>query len=169
MWTLYDWLSFLCLPGEIALLMNRPRAATVVACGPLKCVKLDRPRFERVLGPCSDILKRNIEQYNSFVSLSVWAWHSDLPFLYCRALFSYFFCLSRMLQHPHDPRDPSQDHFNTSACHCFLFLIYFILCICTQEIGFVLYEWKSFDVRHSSEGCFTTWSYNPNTNSWNIM
>lgn len=58
-------------PGEIALLMNRPRAATVVACGPLKCVKLDRPRFERVLGPCSDILKRNIEQYNSFVSLSV--------------------------------------------------------------------------------------------------
>lgn len=58
--------------GEIALLMNRPRAATVVARGPLKCVKLDRPRFERVLGPCSDILKRNIQQYNSFVSLSVW-------------------------------------------------------------------------------------------------
>lgn len=57
--------------GEIALLMNRPRAATVVSCGPLKCVKLDRPRFERVLGPCSDILQRNIEQYNSFVSLSV--------------------------------------------------------------------------------------------------
>ena len=28
-------------------------------------------RFERVLGPCSDILKRNIQQYNSFVSLSV--------------------------------------------------------------------------------------------------
>lgn len=62
----------LCSPGEIALLMNRPRAATVVARGPLKCVKLDRPRFERVLGPCSDILKRNIQQYNSFVSLSVW-------------------------------------------------------------------------------------------------
>ena len=59
--------------GEIALLMNRPRAATVVARGPLKCVKLDRPRFERVLGPCSDILKRNIQQYNSFVSLSVWS------------------------------------------------------------------------------------------------
>ncbi|TRY88628.1 hypothetical protein DNTS_028842 [Danionella cerebrum] len=57
--------------SEIALLMNRPRAATVVARGPLKCVKLDRPRFERVLGPCSDILKRNIQQYNSFVSLSV--------------------------------------------------------------------------------------------------
>ncbi|XP_066250097.1 cAMP-dependent protein kinase type I regulatory subunit isoform X2 [Euwallacea similis] len=57
--------------GEIALLLDRPRAATVVACGPLKCVKLDRARFERVLGPCADILKRNISQYNSFVSLSV--------------------------------------------------------------------------------------------------
>ncbi|GAB0090277.1 cAMP-dependent protein kinase type I regulatory subunit [Sergentomyia squamirostris] len=57
--------------GEIALLLDRPRAATVMARGPLKCVKLDRARFERVLGPCGDILKRNISQYNSFVSLSV--------------------------------------------------------------------------------------------------
>lgn len=57
--------------GEIALLLDRPRAATVTAQGPLKCVKLDRGRFERVLGPCSEILKRNIQQYNSFVSLSV--------------------------------------------------------------------------------------------------
>lgn len=30
--------------GEIALLLDRPRAATVVACGPLKCVRLDRAR-----------------------------------------------------------------------------------------------------------------------------
>jgi len=57
--------------GEIALLLDRPRAATVVANSVLKCVKLDRTRFERVLGPCSDILKRNISQYSSFVSLSV--------------------------------------------------------------------------------------------------
>ncbi|XP_060534714.1 cAMP-dependent protein kinase type I regulatory subunit isoform X1 [Cylas formicarius] len=57
--------------GEIALLLDRPRAATVVASGSLKCVKLDRARFERVLGPCAEILKRNITQYNSFVSLSV--------------------------------------------------------------------------------------------------
>merc|ERR1712212_657376 len=57
--------------GEIALMLDSPRAATVTAQGPLKCVKLDRARFERVLGPCSDILKRNIQQYNSFVSLSV--------------------------------------------------------------------------------------------------
>ncbi|XP_055376754.1 cAMP-dependent protein kinase type I regulatory subunit-like [Condylostylus longicornis] len=57
--------------GEIALLLDRPRAATVIAKDHLKCVKLDRARFERVLGPCSEILKRNITQYNSFVSLSV--------------------------------------------------------------------------------------------------
>jgi len=57
--------------GEIALLLDRPRAATVVARSVLKCVKLDRPRFERVLGECSEILKRNISQYNSYVSLSV--------------------------------------------------------------------------------------------------
>jgi len=55
--------------GEIALVMNRPRAATVVASGHLKCVKLDRARFERVMGLCVDILRRNIQQYNSFVSL----------------------------------------------------------------------------------------------------
>ncbi|XP_072167875.1 cAMP-dependent protein kinase regulatory subunit-like [Diadema setosum] len=57
--------------GEIALLLDRPRAATVVARGPLKCVRLDRLRFERVLGPCQEILKRNISSYNSFVQLSV--------------------------------------------------------------------------------------------------
>jgi len=55
--------------GEIALMLDRPRAATVTAQGQLKCVKLDRARFERVLGPCSDILKRNIAQYNSFIKL----------------------------------------------------------------------------------------------------
>ena len=63
--------NFFSPTGEIALLLDRPRAATVVARGPLKCVKLDRARFERVLGPCGDILKRNIGQYNSYVSLSV--------------------------------------------------------------------------------------------------
>ncbi|KAI1301794.1 cAMP-dependent protein kinase regulatory subunit [Halotydeus destructor] len=57
--------------GEIALLLDRPRAATVIANGPLKCVKLDRARFERLLGPCGDILKRNLEHYNSLISLSV--------------------------------------------------------------------------------------------------
>ena len=47
---LSDWFSFLfvcflVVIGEIALLLDRPRAATVVARGPLKCVKLDRARY----------------------------------------------------------------------------------------------------------------------------
>jgi cAMP-dependent protein kinase regulator len=57
--------------GEIALLLDRPRAATVKAKGPLRCIKLDRARFERILGPCADILKRNMTHYNSLISLSV--------------------------------------------------------------------------------------------------
>ncbi len=107
------WFPSICVStGEIALLMNRPRAATVVARGPLKCVKLDRPRFERVLGPCSDILKRNIQQYNSFVSLSVWGALGS--FLYCRvhqcksALFSYF-------MHFPTPRCPFTSVFSLSV------------------------------------------------------
>uniref|UniRef100_A0A915EN48 Cyclic nucleotide-binding domain-containing protein n=1 Tax=Ditylenchus dipsaci TaxID=166011 RepID=A0A915EN48_9BILA len=47
--------------GEIALLLDRPRAATVVAKTPLKCAKLDRARFERVMGPCKEILNETLE------------------------------------------------------------------------------------------------------------
>jgi len=57
--------------GEITLLLNRPRAATVKAVGVLDCVKLDRGRFERVLGPCIDILKRNMANYNTYISQAV--------------------------------------------------------------------------------------------------
>eukprot|EP01094_Clydonella_sp_ATCC50884_P012680 TRINITY_DN22983_c0_g1_i1.p2 TRINITY_DN22983_c0_g1~~TRINITY_DN22983_c0_g1_i1.p2 ORF type:complete len:391 (+),score=154.05 TRINITY_DN22983_c0_g1_i1:187-1359(+) len=53
--------------GEIALLTNRPRAASVIAESRLKCVKLDRDRFNRVLGPCEDILLRNMEMYKQYV------------------------------------------------------------------------------------------------------
>jgi len=55
--------------GEIALLLDRPRAATVVAKTPLKCVKMDRARFERVMGPVREILKRDVSNYNSYVKL----------------------------------------------------------------------------------------------------
>uniref|UniRef100_A0A1I8E9N4 cAMP-dependent protein kinase regulatory subunit n=1 Tax=Wuchereria bancrofti TaxID=6293 RepID=A0A1I8E9N4_WUCBA len=53
----------------IALLLDRPRAATVIAKTPLKCVKLDRARFERVMGPVREILKRDVSNYNSYVKL----------------------------------------------------------------------------------------------------
>ncbi|OQV17083.1 cAMP-dependent protein kinase type I-alpha regulatory subunit [Hypsibius exemplaris] len=56
--------------GEIALILDKPRAATVRAeGGVLKCVRLDRPRFERILGPLKEILTRNIKQYNTLVEL----------------------------------------------------------------------------------------------------
>lgn len=61
-------MNLICL-GEISLILDRPRAATVVAATPLRCVRLDRKRFERVLGPCCDMLKRNIYKYKSYVQL----------------------------------------------------------------------------------------------------
>jgi len=57
--------------GEVALLTNRPRAATVIAAGPTKCVQLDREAFNRLLGPCEDILRRNMEMYNRFMSTGI--------------------------------------------------------------------------------------------------
>lgn len=51
--------------GEMAILLDRPRAATVIAETALKCVRLDRAKFERLLGNCTDILKRNMKQYTS--------------------------------------------------------------------------------------------------------
>eukprot|EP00041_Stephanoeca_diplocostata_P013149 m.227417 g.227417 ORF g.227417 m.227417 type:complete len:303 (-) comp19241_c0_seq2:143-1051(-) len=57
--------------GEIALLTNEPRKATVTAKGEATiCAKLDRGRFERVLGPCEEILRRNMENYKQFTGKS---------------------------------------------------------------------------------------------------
>lgn len=52
--------------GEIALLKDEPRAATVTASGDVKLTCLDKERFERVIGPVADILKRNMENYTKF-------------------------------------------------------------------------------------------------------
>ncbi|KAI9912008.1 hypothetical protein PsorP6_009217 [Peronosclerospora sorghi] len=54
--------------GEIALLTTRPRQATVTAQGKVKCLTLDRKTFKRVMGPLEDILKRNIDKYNSILA-----------------------------------------------------------------------------------------------------
>jgi cAMP-dependent protein kinase regulator len=53
--------------GEIALMTNKPRQATVKAQGSLKVLALERATFTRVLGSMEDILKRNMEKYNSYV------------------------------------------------------------------------------------------------------
>eukprot|EP00123_Amoebidium_parasiticum_P013631 comp22068_c2_seq1/m.32138 comp22068_c2_seq1/g.32138 ORF comp22068_c2_seq1/g.32138 comp22068_c2_seq1/m.32138 type:complete len:355 (-) comp22068_c2_seq1:787-1851(-) len=49
--------------GEIALLTDQPRAATVTAVGQVKCLVLSKQAFIRLLGPCTDILKRNVNTY----------------------------------------------------------------------------------------------------------
>lgn len=49
--------------GELALLTNKPRAASIYAVGDVKCAFLDVGAFERLLGPCKDIMSRNIDHY----------------------------------------------------------------------------------------------------------
>lgn len=52
--------------GEIALINNSPRAATVKAVGDVKLVSLNRAAFIRLLGPIMDILKRNMDEYKKY-------------------------------------------------------------------------------------------------------
>jgi cAMP-dependent protein kinase regulator len=47
-------------------LKGEPRAANIVAVGPLKLISLDRNSFKRLLGPIEEILKRNSEQYAKY-------------------------------------------------------------------------------------------------------
>ena len=49
--------------GELALIMKKPRVASVYAIGRATCAVLDVAAFERLLGPCVEILKRNINVY----------------------------------------------------------------------------------------------------------
>ncbi|KAI9135981.1 camp-dependent protein kinase regulatory subunit, partial [Paraphysoderma sedebokerense] len=50
--------------GELALLNDKPRMATVRPVnGKLKCATLGKKAFTRLLGPLTDILKRNGERY----------------------------------------------------------------------------------------------------------
>lgn len=49
--------------GELALVTNKPRAASAYASGEVKCLVMDVQAFERLLGPCKEIMKRNISHY----------------------------------------------------------------------------------------------------------
>jgi len=50
--------------GEVALVTKNPRSASVFADGgEVKCACLNVDAFERLLGPCMDIMKRNIAHY----------------------------------------------------------------------------------------------------------
>ncbi|KAI9030036.1 cAMP dependent protein kinase regulatory subunit [Phycomyces nitens] len=56
--------------GELALLHDIPRAATVIAQGRLRCATLGKRGFSRLLGPILDILKRNSENYAKVLQTS---------------------------------------------------------------------------------------------------
>ncbi|CAH1398579.1 unnamed protein product [Nezara viridula] len=49
--------------GEVALLTLKPRVCSVIARGHVKVAFLEVCAFERLLGPCKDIMKRNIGAY----------------------------------------------------------------------------------------------------------
>ncbi|XP_034447745.1 protein kinase, cAMP-dependent, regulatory, type II, alpha A [Hippoglossus hippoglossus] len=49
--------------GELALVTNKPRAASAYAVGNVKCLVIDIQAFERLLGSCKEIMKRNITHY----------------------------------------------------------------------------------------------------------
>ena len=54
--------------GEIALLTDSPRKATCVAFGgPVKCTRILRDDFDRVMGPLKDIVKDKIPFYKKFL------------------------------------------------------------------------------------------------------
>ncbi|KAI5058232.1 hypothetical protein GOP47_0026402 [Adiantum capillus-veneris] len=54
--------------GELALLNDKPRAATVIAVTKCKCVSIDRRSFKRLFGKLDDVLKRNTRDYNTGTS-----------------------------------------------------------------------------------------------------
>jgi cAMP-dependent protein kinase regulator len=51
--------------GEIALLKDCPRAATIVAASACKMISLDRKSFHRLLGPCSEIFQDHMKVYQN--------------------------------------------------------------------------------------------------------
>ncbi|GIY11183.1 hypothetical protein CDAR_618831 [Caerostris darwini] len=53
--------------GELALVTQKPRAASAYAVGNVKLAFLDVAAFERLLGPCMAIMSRNVDHYRKQV------------------------------------------------------------------------------------------------------
>lgn len=49
--------------GEMALITKKPRVASVYAVGKTKVASLDVDSFERLLGPCVQVMERNMDTY----------------------------------------------------------------------------------------------------------
>ena len=54
--------------GEISLVRNTPRQATVKCVTKTQVVCIDRDSFKRMFGPIEEILKRNEEKYKKFIT-----------------------------------------------------------------------------------------------------
>jgi CRP-like cAMP-binding protein len=57
--------------GELALLTDKPRKATIIAKGRIKLATLGKKAFVRLLGPCVDIIKRNASNYESYITITL--------------------------------------------------------------------------------------------------
>lgn len=53
--------------GELALIKNEPRAASIIAKTDCRLLSLDRLSFKRLLGPIENLLKRNSEAYIKYI------------------------------------------------------------------------------------------------------
>merc|ERR1719188_1645249 len=51
--------------GELSLIKNEPRAASVVTSAPIKLLSMDRKTFKRLLGPMEDVLRREAIRYET--------------------------------------------------------------------------------------------------------
>ncbi|KAJ1951804.1 hypothetical protein EC988_003897, partial [Linderina pennispora] len=55
--------------GELALLDDQPRQATLVAQGRTKCARMSKDAFDRLLGPVINIIRREAGNYTRIQSL----------------------------------------------------------------------------------------------------
>lgn len=53
--------------GELALIRNEPRAASIKSVTDCRLLSLDRLSFKRLLGPIENILKRNSDAYVKYI------------------------------------------------------------------------------------------------------
>ena len=54
--------------GEIALVRNTVRQATVKTDTDCRIVSIERDAFKRLLGPIEEILQRNMEKYKKYMA-----------------------------------------------------------------------------------------------------
>lgn len=67
--------------GELALLNDEPRQASVVALSDTECFSLDQAKFESILGPLQDIMNREAEEREALAAIGTKIIFEDLEVL----------------------------------------------------------------------------------------